>query len=407
MNTSKQINVIVALVFLAVLATGAYTMWDPSRASDARENQTQAVVERGAWLFAQNCRTCHGDKGEGGQAANRLPAAPPLNRKDLQGVDPNTGQVSQTAKAQQFKLIVNTITCGRVGRAMPTWGQDQGGPLNSEQIRQLATLITEGTGWDLAKEFAIEGVPKFDQHGDDQYGLKLVRPVSESDTTIYLDRIDVLSAGVRLAILDANQDPLKDTGEIVSITAVNKGDNSVNVERGVGTTSPKAHGTDSQILTPPVPPGPPPTPAPTTGPACGQNVIASGPSPTPEPPATNITIVAQNIAWDKTLINALAGVPLTVIVDNRDNGIPHNIHFHKGSDASGDSIAQTEIEPGPVTQTLNFGPLEPGDYYYLCDVHPQMNGILTAVAAGGGAPPAAATPGSGEQTPVAPAAPAQ
>jgi mono/diheme cytochrome c family protein/plastocyanin len=407
MNTSKQINVIVALVFLAVLATGAYTMWDPSRASDARENQTQAVVERGAWLFAQNCRTCHGDKGEGGQAANRLPAAPPLNRKDLQGVDPNTGQVSQTAKAQQFKLIVNTITCGRVGRAMPTWGQDQGGPLNSEQIRQLATLITEGTGWDLAKEFAIEGVPKFDQHGDDQYGLKLVRPVSESDTTIYLDRIDVLSAGVRLAILDANQDPLKDTGEIVSITAVNKDDNSVNVERGVGTTSPKAHGTDSQILTPPVPPGPPPTPAPTTGPACGQNVIASGPSPTPEPPATNITIVAQNIAWDKTLINALAGVPLTVIVDNRDNGTPHNIHFHKGSDASGDSIAQTEIEPGPVTQTLNFGPLEPGDYYYLCDVHPQMNGILTAVAAGGGAPPAAATPGSGEQTPVAPAAPAQ
>jgi len=407
MNTSKQINVIVALVFLAVLATGAYTMWDPSRASDARENQTQAVVERGAWLFAQNCRTCHGDKGEGGQAANRLPAAPPLNRKDLQGVDPNTGQVSQTAKAQQFKLIVNTITCGRVGRAMPTWGQDQGGPLNSEQIRQLATLITEGTGWDLAKEFAIEGVPKFDQHGDDQYGLKLVRPVSESDTTIYLDRIDVLSAGVRLAILDASQDPLKDTGEIVSITAVNKGDNSVNVERGVGTTSPKAHGTDSQILTPPVPPGPPPTPAPTTGPACGQNVIASGPSPTPEPPATNITIVAQNIAWDKTLINALAGVPLTVIVDNRDNGIPHNIHFHKGSDASGDSIAQTEIEPGPVTQTLNFGPLEPGDYYYLCDVHPWMNGILTAVAAGGGAPPAAATPGSGEQTPVAPAAPAQ
>jgi len=407
MNTSKQINVMVALVFLAVLATGAYTMWDPSRASDARENQTQAVVERGAWLFAQNCRTCHGDRGEGGQAANRLPAAPPLNRKDLQGVDPNTDQVSETAKAQQFKLIVNTITCGRVGRAMPTWGQDQGGPLNSEQIRQLATLITEGTGWDLAKEFAIEGVPKFDQHGDDQYGLKLVRPVSESDTTIYLDRIDVLSAGVRLAILDANQDPLKDTGEIVSITAVNKDDNSVTVERGVGTTSPKAHATDSRILTPPVPPGPPPTPAPTTGPACGQNVLATGPTPTPEPPATNLTIAAQGIAFDKSVLTAQANAPLTLTFDNKDSGIPHNIVFFKGSDATGDRVAETPIEPGPVVQTLNFGPLAPGDYYYHCDVHPNMNGILTAVAASGGAPAGAATPASGEQTPVAPTASAQ
>src|SRR4051812_38320268 len=144
MNTSKQINIIVALVFLAVVATGAYTMWDPERASEAKDSQLQRTMERGAFLFAQNCRVCHGDAGEGGATANRLnikgvAVAPALNRPDLQGKDANGG-VSEQNKSQAFTLIVNTITCGRVGKAMPTWGQSQGGTLNDEQIRQLATF---------------------------------------------------------------------------------------------------------------------------------------------------------------------------------------------------------------------------------------------------------------------------
>ena len=86
MNTSKQITVMVVLVFIAVLATGAYTLWDPSRATDARATQLQKTVDRGAFTFSQNCRVCHGDAGEGGAASNRLAQAPPLNRPDLQGV---------------------------------------------------------------------------------------------------------------------------------------------------------------------------------------------------------------------------------------------------------------------------------------------------------------------------------
>jgi hypothetical protein len=77
---------------------------------------------------------CHGDSGEGGSASNRLKVAPAINRNDLMGIDPKTGLVSETDKAQQFKFIVNTITCGRIGKAMPTWGQSQGGTLNDEQI---------------------------------------------------------------------------------------------------------------------------------------------------------------------------------------------------------------------------------------------------------------------------------
>src|SRR4029078_8495590 len=124
MNTSKQINVIVALVFLAVLATGACTRSDPPRASEAKDSQLQRTMERGAFLFSQNCRVCHGDAGEGGQAANRLnikgvAGAPALNRPDLQGRTEANGTVTEQNKTQAFTLIVNTLTCGRVGKAMP------------------------------------------------------------------------------------------------------------------------------------------------------------------------------------------------------------------------------------------------------------------------------------------------
>ncbi len=209
MNTSKQINIMVALVFISVLATGAYTMWDPDRASDAKIVQRERTIERGAFLFAQNCASCHGNKAEGGQAANRLKAAPPLNRDDLQGKDPKTKEVSAQDKAQQFKFIVSTITCGRIGKAMPTWGQSQGGTLNDEQIRQLATLITEGsvivkeperTGWDLADEFAIHGDHEFHYTGYASAGIKLAQSLDASSTTVYVSNIDPISKGSRLEI---------------------------------------------------------------------------------------------------------------------------------------------------------------------------------------------------------------
>ena len=61
-------------MFAAVIATGAYTIWDPHRAADAKDVQLTKTVDRGAYLFAQNCLICHGDMGEGGAKGNRLAA---------------------------------------------------------------------------------------------------------------------------------------------------------------------------------------------------------------------------------------------------------------------------------------------------------------------------------------------
>ena len=175
MNTSKQITVMVVLVFIAVLATGAYTLWDPSRATDARATQLQKTVDRGAFTFSQNCRVCHGDAGEGGAASNRLAQAPPLNRPDLQGV--KSGAVDPVEKVNAYKRIYYTITCGRVGTPMPTWGNTQGGPLNDEQINQLARsgvqgdhaghVITGiiGIGPNGASKIAISAIPHLQVRG--------------------------------------------------------------------------------------------------------------------------------------------------------------------------------------------------------------------------------------------------
>ncbi|HXF50194.1 MAG TPA: cupredoxin domain-containing protein [Dehalococcoidia bacterium] len=157
MNTSKQVNIMVVILFLSVITLGGYTLWDPFRADVSEDLQVEKNVERGAYLYATYCRACHGDKGEGGAAAGRFTAAPPLNRPDLQGRKEPGGPVDETAREQARALVVNTITCGRVGTAMPTWGQTPGftGPLNDMQISQLADLIVYGE-WGLAKEWAIE-----------------------------------------------------------------------------------------------------------------------------------------------------------------------------------------------------------------------------------------------------------
>jgi plastocyanin len=89
-----------------------------------------------------------------------------------------------------------------------------------------------------------------------------------------------------------------------------------------------------------------------------------------------ITIVGISNVFDIEEFEAAAG-SVTVNFDNQDGGVLHNIHFFTGDDADGESVAETELEIGPLNQTLTFD-VEPGDYFYQCDAHPTtMTGTLT------------------------------
>lgn len=103
--------------------------------------------------------------------------------------------------------------------------------------------------------------------------------------------------------------------------------------------------------------------------ACGDGATAAE----AQDPVSEFTIVADNLRWDIDRVVIAAGDEVTVTVENRDRGIPHNFHVRSPGDPT------TELEDGIVTQTLRFSIDEPGEYVFVCDAHLQMTGTVEVV----------------------------
>ena len=155
MNTQKQIFVIITLLVIFTGGCAAYAAIDlPIRAERQADFFDSESVERGALLFANNCRTCHGVRGQGG-------TGPALNTEAFKDQDP-------LVLSQNRELLTTTMSCGRAGTLMPAWLTENGGSLNSVQIQHIVRLFTtpveEGLvdsvgnltseGWLLAAEFS-------------------------------------------------------------------------------------------------------------------------------------------------------------------------------------------------------------------------------------------------------------
>ena len=103
---------------------------------------------------------------------------------------------------------------------------------------------------------------------------------------------------------------------------------------------------------------------------CGGD--ADGDTP-PGDVVTAFTIVAENSEWDLERLVVPAGQEVTATIEHRDRGIPHNLHVKSPGDP------KTDLEEGPVTQTLRFTIDEPGSYEFVCDAHPDMTGTIEAL----------------------------
>ena len=87
----------------------------------------------------------------------------------------------------------------------------------------------------------------------------------------------------------------------------------------------------------------------------------------------SVTIVAKDIAFQPTSVTVKAGTPTTIVLDNQDSA-PHNI---KITDASGAEVFKGEIVTS--TKVDNAVPaLAAGTYTFICEVHPNMTGTITA-----------------------------
>jgi plastocyanin len=105
----------------------------------------------------------------------------------------------------------------------------------------------------------------------------------------------------------------------------------------------------------------------------------SGASTSASPGATAVVtdgvveLSAANLVFDASVIQAPAGEAFTIHFTNDDTA-PHNISIYVQE--GGDEIVVGDIIDGGQTTDTAVPALEPGTYYFKCDLHPEMEGTV-------------------------------
>jgi plastocyanin len=117
-------------------------------------------------------------------------------------------------------------------------------------------------------------------------------------------------------------------------------------------------------------PSSPASAAPSASAAASQSAPPSASAPT-----AVVELAAQNIAFTPTELSVAADVAFQINFANNDAGVPHNVEI---KDAGGVSIFKGDIFNGVETRTYAVEPLTAGTYQFVCSVHSNMTGTLTA-----------------------------
>lgn len=375
MNTSKQVNVMIGLLMVFLVATLLYFLWDNVRADQQAREQMEVNAERGGALYALNCRACHGLAGLGLLERGGLPGAPmnlPENRPQ------SIGELS--ALQQRFR---DTTKCGRVGTLMPPWSIEQGGPLNDFQIEQLVLLITSEAselGWAHAVEEA--------NHADAFDPAKhLVAAVGTEDTVLRLNDVSGLKEEQELRI---GGHPDDFSYELVRIVSVSEAANEIEVDRGVSGTRALEHEAGEEVFQGPIPPPDGPIvgdPEAQGFPPCGQRSAAPPSEAVTLPVSGTVSASMGDNFFDfdgniNPTLEVKVGESVTVRVTNAGNNL-HNIRT-TGADGEFDTGDDHVSDPDMVTSgseaVIVFQFDEPGTFQYRCDFHPvDQRGEITVV----------------------------
>jgi mono/diheme cytochrome c family protein len=120
-NYLPLIAVSTVLTLAILTAFQFYQLREPARLEAAAAADLEASVSAGQELYAINCASCHGLKGEGVDA-------PALNSKAL---------LSSVSDDQLLSLIRTGVPLTE----MPAWGQSFGGSLTDEDVRQVIAFL--------------------------------------------------------------------------------------------------------------------------------------------------------------------------------------------------------------------------------------------------------------------------
>jgi len=112
-----------------------------------------------------------------------------------------------------------------------------------------------------------------------------------------------------------------------------------------------------------------------------------GGSPTEAPSAppsdtgesATASIAAAGLEFDTATLTFPANAPVILTFDNQDDVNttgPHNVSIYT-DDTLAESLFKGDLVNGPATVQYQVPALEPGDYYFQCDVHPTMTGSVS------------------------------
>jgi plastocyanin len=87
----------------------------------------------------------------------------------------------------------------------------------------------------------------------------------------------------------------------------------------------------------------------------------------------NVTITAADLAFDATTIVAPASEAFTITLVN-DDSAPHNLSVYV--EEGGDAIVQGDIIDPDATVEIEVPALDAGEYFFVCDLHTNMNGTV-------------------------------
>ena len=105
--------------------------------------------------------------------------------------------------------------------------------------------------------------------------------------------------------------------------------------------------------------------------ACSGGGDGGGPTAAPG----DVTISADNLEFDTDTLTAPVGEAFTIGFTNADTA-PHNVSIYNDESRS-ETLFQGEVIGGGQTITYEVNALEAGEYYFICDLHPEMDGTLT------------------------------
>ena len=102
--------------------------------------------------------------------------------------------------------------------------------------------------------------------------------------------------------------------------------------------------------------------------ACG-----GGPARTPVgTPAVTVQLSSNELRFDKAKINVPMDVTFAITLENQEV-VPHNVIISGQPRPAG-----SEPFSGPASRTYVFAGLAAGTYTFVCELHPEMKGVLVS-----------------------------